>query len=55
MRAFAHDALRLGGIVPEIGIFGKRVQLIKARQRFVEVKDASSADRAISRWPLART
>jgi hypothetical protein len=52
MRALAHDALRLGGVVPEIGILGERVQLIKAGNGLVEVKDASSAEPAISRCPL---
>jgi hypothetical protein len=54
MRALAHDALRFGGIVPEIGVFGARVQLGQPLLRDIEVKDASSADPAISRCLLRR-
>jgi hypothetical protein len=46
LRALAHDALRLGSVVPEVWIFGAGVQFAEAAQRFVEVKDASSADQA---------
>jgi hypothetical protein len=37
--------LRLLGIVPEIGVFGARVQLGQTVDGPVEVKDASSAVR----------
>jgi hypothetical protein len=43
MRALAHDGLRFLGVVPEIGVFGERVQLIQADKGVVVVKDASSA------------
>ena len=37
---------RLGGllVIPKLGILGARVQLFQAFNRFVEVKDASSAE-----------
>jgi hypothetical protein len=41
----AHQALRLLGVVPEIAVFGARVQLGQAVDGPVEVKDASSAAR----------
>ena len=41
--ALLHHALGAGGIVPESGVFGLRVQLGEARLGGVEVKDASSA------------
>ena len=41
--ALLHHALGAGGVVPEVGIFGLRVQLGEARLGCVEVKDASSA------------
>jgi hypothetical protein len=43
MGAFAHDFLRIGRIVPQGGIFGQRVQFIKASEGIIPVKDASSA------------
>ena len=43
--ALLHHALRAGGVVPERGVFGERVELGEPCLRFVEVKDASSAAR----------
>ncbi len=43
LRAFAQQALRLLGIVPEIGIVRERVQLVETAVGLVPVKDASSA------------
>ena len=42
--ALLHD--RLGGllIIPQLGVFGARVQLFQILDRLVEVKDASSAE-----------
>jgi hypothetical protein len=44
-RALLHRTLRLGGIVPEIRIFGLLVQFGEACLRRFDVKDASSAVR----------
>ncbi|GAB4195813.1 MAG: hypothetical protein OHK0024_35550 [Thalassobaculales bacterium] len=41
--AFAQDGLGLGGIVPQAGIAGQRVQLVKPGECLLPVKDASSA------------
>jgi hypothetical protein len=43
--ALLHQAARLLGIVPEIGVFGLLVQLGQPGLRLVDVKDASSAAR----------
>ena len=43
--ALLHHALGAGGVVPESGVFGLRVQLGETRLGCVEVKDASSAVR----------
>jgi len=54
--ALAQDGLRLGGLVPEIGVLGLGVQLIEPADCMIPVKDASSAGRAIPgslRPPLA--
>ena len=48
--AFAHDLLRGFGIVPEIGMFGLRVQLGQTLCGSVEVKDASSAGQRTAWW-----
>jgi hypothetical protein len=45
----AHQFLRGRGVVPEIGIFGAVVQLIKSGDRNIPVKDASSAARRTAR------
>ena len=42
---FAHDLLRGGGVIPEVGIFGARVQLSQTAFGDIPVKDASSAAR----------
>jgi hypothetical protein len=52
LRAFAHDLLGARGVIPKIGIFGKAVKFVEAGYGFVVVKDASSAESAISRCPL---
>ncbi len=52
MRALAHQGLGFLWIVPEIGGFGERVQLVETGESFLEVKDASSANPAIFRWLL---
>jgi len=52
MRPFAHDRLRLAGIVPEVGVFGQRVQFIQTGESVIEVKDASSADPMTFQWLL---
>ena len=44
--ALLHHALGARGVVPEVGVFGLRVQLGEARLGLVEVKDASSAVRS---------
>jgi len=44
--ALLHRALGAGGVIPESGVFGLRVQLGKPRLGLVEVKDASSAVRS---------
>ena len=44
--ALLHHALGAGGVVPQLGVFGLRVQLGQARLGCVEVKDASSAVRS---------
>jgi hypothetical protein len=44
--AFAHQLLRVLGVVPEVGAFGKRVQLRQASLCDIPVKDASSAVRS---------
>ena len=41
--AFAHYFLRVGGVVPEFGVFGLLVQLSQTHLRRIDVKDASSA------------
>jgi hypothetical protein len=41
--ALLHHTLGAGGVAPEVGVFGLRVQLGQARLGCVEVKDASSA------------
>jgi hypothetical protein len=41
--ALAHQRLGALGIVPELGILGRGVQLGEAIDRLVPVKDASSA------------
>jgi hypothetical protein len=41
--ALAHGALGTRLIVPEIGVFGRFVQLGQAALRGIDVKDASSA------------
>jgi hypothetical protein len=41
----AHQLLRGGGIIPEVGILGARVQLGQASFGDIPVKDASSAAR----------
>jgi hypothetical protein len=43
--ALLHHALRALLIVPQIGVFGLTVELVKTLARLVEVKDASSAAR----------
>ena len=43
--ALLHHALGALLVVPEVGVFGLRVELGEARARLVEVKDASSAAR----------
>ena len=43
--ALTHHLLRGGGIVPEVGVFGLRVQLGQAAFGDIPVKDASSAAR----------
>ena len=43
MRALAHQLLRGGGVIPEIGVFGLGVQLVEPPERAIPVKDASSA------------
>jgi hypothetical protein len=45
MLAFAHDGARPLRIVPEIGVFGERVQLGQTGIGFIPVKDASEAAR----------
>ena len=44
--AFAHQGLRVFGVVPEIGVFGFRRQFVIAPEGCIPVKDASSAVRA---------
>jgi hypothetical protein len=44
--ALLHRALGAGGVIPESGVFGLRVQLGKPRLGLVEVKDASSSVRS---------
>ena len=44
--ALAHGALGARLVVPEIGVFGRFVQLGEAALRGFDVKDASSAVRA---------
>jgi hypothetical protein len=44
MLAFAHQFLRLGGIVPEVRIFRFFVELNQSIVGDIPVKDASSAD-----------
>jgi hypothetical protein len=46
MGPLAHQFLGLAGIAPEIGVLGKRVQLVESASRGIVVKDASSAARA---------
>jgi hypothetical protein len=41
VRPFAHQLLRFGGLVPEIGVFSLGVQFIKAIKGAIPVKDAS--------------
>jgi hypothetical protein len=41
-RALKHQVLRLGGLVPQLGVFGLGVQLGQAALGVVPVKDASS-------------
>ena len=41
--ALAHDLLRGGRVVPEIGVFGFRVQFVQTEQGVIPVKDASGA------------
>jgi hypothetical protein len=45
--ALAHQLLRFLRIVPEVGVLGAHVQVIKSLQRLIPVKDASSA----GLWP----
>ena len=42
-RAFAHQGLRVFGVVPEIGAFGACVQCLETARRGIVVKDAPSA------------
>ena len=44
--ALLHHALGACGVVPEVGVFGLRVQFGEARLGCIEVKDASSAVRS---------
>jgi hypothetical protein len=44
--AFSHHLLGSGGVVPEIGVLGARVQFGEAAFGDIPVKDASSAVRS---------
>jgi hypothetical protein len=41
MSPLAHQLLRFGGLVPEVGVFGLGVQFVKAVKGTIPVKDAS--------------
>jgi hypothetical protein len=43
--ALAHHLLRRLRVVPQIGVFGERVQFVQSERAGIQVKDASSAAR----------